>query len=199
MTIRFVVSVAALVGLTACGGGAGNLAGAGDFVALDQRFDQLFLANPILNAPALPSTGTPRFTGIMLVGDDLSTGGSVGRNAYLGSITVDADFVNGTVSGDAQDFIYVTIDSNFNPTGIDTSFSPDGSVSSSGAGFDENALTGVVFSPEFRGLINGRTLAGTGTGGFLGPSASYVSISEDCGSCDFTFGPTPADVIIYAN
>jgi hypothetical protein len=202
MTIRFVVSVAALVGLTACGGGGGNLGGGTTFSGLNADYDALQnSANQVANLFAtnpLPTGASSNvgFEGVMLLAEDLDpAGGGTSSTGYLGKATLLVDFDGGTVDGSAGDFFVVNLDTN---TGDPTSSVT--AISGSFAEFDANAIVmpGASFTTPMTGTINSLALTGTGSGIFLGPNAALVQII-DAVDGDVKLGGVDHNMLIRAD
>lgn len=194
MSMRIGVSVAALLGLAACGGGAGNLGGG--FSALDQEYDNLFAAIPIGSSTG---TGTVNYEGVMFVATSLIPG-AASADGYLGSADMSMNFNTGAFTGTADGFYLVSIDNaTGTPSGILTTVNPDGSVSSTNVAFSDAGIVGTSFTPVFSGSINGDVLAGEGQGLFRDPNGTFVTIFETNGVSGFTVDGTPSDVTIIGN
>jgi len=123
MTIRYIVSVAALAGLTACGGGGGgNLAPPG-FSDLQNELDALALrvagSGPV-SPSNMPTTGTSVvFEGAIVMADEIGSTGSVGP-AYTGDIALTVDFTTGNMTGNAGGFYESSISDGGDPEGTAT-------------------------------------------------------------------------------
>jgi len=171
MTIRFVVSVAALAGLTACGGGgAGNLGNPVDlsnfpnasYGDLDTAADFLNSYSDSANATSFPST-TATYYGVILMAEDLdpsladSTLG-VSTQGVIGQVELIADF---------SDPSGVDIDgtaTNFYQTNINLSGNPDGSTTGALSGtlvLSATGLTDNFFELSAVGTVAGDTVTGT--------------------------------------
>ena len=139
MFIRSVVFVAALVGLTACGGGGGNLSNQIDLSDFpNASYDDLDLAADRLNSyrttdEATIFSGTATYYGVILMADDLDVregdidnasgvSGGVSSEGVIGQVELKANFTAATETG-------YTVDgtaTNFKLTGINTAGNPDG-------------------------------------------------------------------------
>ena len=194
MFIRSVVSVAALVGLTACGGGGGTLGGPSpEFLALDQAYDNLFLSVP--TGSGLPS-GNATYSGVILLASELQPG-SASNAGYLGEASATWTLATGDFEGEATNFFYVSIDTaTGRPNGIRTNFSPDGAVVSTNVEFDDLNVVAAGFTPTFGGTINGLAIAGTGDGLFRDTDGGFVTIFEDDPTSNVTLGGVATDVTI---
>ncbi|MBT8415175.1 MAG: hypothetical protein KJO30_12680, partial [Boseongicola sp.] len=163
MTIRYFVSVAALVGLTACGGGGGSTAiGSAEYGALANEVSSRLDLNGVFGTEAPPATGNPTYSGVMLVAVDLDPSGGASTSGYLGEIDITANFSSGVMTGEADGFFDVVISSSTGkPTGFNTGSNPDGTVVSTDVGFTATGLnTSPSFNPDFSGTIDGNTLNG---------------------------------------
>lgn len=174
MTIRYVVSFAALVGLTACGGGgAGNLANPIDLSDFpNATYGEMDTAADFLNgyknsANADPSSfpgGTVVYNGVILMAEDLDADpldmpSGVSPDGIIGQVQLIADFadVDGDfISGTATNFYRTGLDSGGNPDGNQIGSQLSGSLDLSASG-----LTGNFFELSATGTVDGDTVAGT--------------------------------------
>ena len=177
MTIRFGISVAALLGLAACGGGgAGNLGGNVDlsdfpnasYGELDSATDRLVSYSRTLEATSF--SGTATYYGVILMAGDLdprvgdATGPGVSSEGVIGQVELMADFTDVSPSG-------YTVDgtaTNFYQTGINTSGSFEGNPNGSSSGalggsltLSATGVTGNFFNLSASGTVDGDSVSGT--------------------------------------
>ncbi|NNL17943.1 MAG: hypothetical protein HKP37_04285, partial [Boseongicola sp.] len=123
MSLRFSVSVLAMLGLMACGGGGGTLgggpdlsAGPGSYADLDIEVDRFasYVGNP--DSTVFPDASI-EFDGVLLMGTDLATaivdGDGTDPDGYLGQVNLTADLTVATgfgVTGTASNFYNTSID-----------------------------------------------------------------------------------------
>ncbi|NNL18889.1 MAG: hypothetical protein HKP37_09140 [Boseongicola sp.] len=200
--MRYVASVAALLGLAACGGGGGSLGGGG-FATVATEYNTLFPGGVIITS-APDNTGNPTYEGVMLVASDLDPADGTSASGYLGTVEITMNFATDEFSGTGSSFYDTDLDTTTGaPIGVNTGPNPDGTIVSSGVTFVDNSATAARFYPTFDGIIDGKPLGGTGVGLFRGPSGQQITIFEedpDCDViCDFTFDGLPADVVIIAD
>lgn len=207
MTIRIAVSAAALLGLAACGGGGGTLGGpAATYGLLANEVSSRLDGTGVLITAAPTGTGNPTYSGVMLVAVDIDPGDGdpASNSGYLGEIDITADFGTGSISGTADGFFDVDIDTaTGKPIGFNTGSNPDGTVVSSGVGFTASGIdSSPSFNPDFSGTIDSNTLDGLGSGlvrGNLGQQITIFETDPSCSVCSFTLNGGEGDVFIFAD
>ncbi len=192
MFTRNLFSGAALVALTACGGGSGGGSDGGGVVSGDdidlssgtasyvelvletERLTDLVERDYVAVAPN-NLVSDVEFNGIVLLADDFRTA-TGGTSGYVGQVELIADVSSGRLSGTASNFFINTIASDGSPG--NTAFSRDGELTidarfASSPNFDVD----VGGNLEVGGSGNNGTLRnvdGTISGNFFGPNSSTV-------------------------
>ena len=194
MSLRMVVSSAALVALAACGGGGifgvDLDAGDADFAGLDIETDRL--KSYLASAPTavLPTVNVVNYDGVILMGDDLTLPG-VSATGYLGQVDVDVDFAVGarSINGTAGNFYAANLDALGDPD------SEIGSVAGAlvlvGGDFVANDFTFDV-----DGNVDGMLVDGNMRGSFALPGAQAFISSVDT---SFMVGGVEYDAAIIAD
>ena len=179
MSKKFLISSAALLALTACGGGGDGGTGvdldAGDasfggLVAETERLTSYFDSTP---TASLPTSETVNYDGVILMGDDLDPSGGVSPTGYLGQVDITVTFAaTASLAGTA---------SNFFEANLDSAGDPDSEVSavSGGLTFSGSGITGNNFAFTADGTVDGNTVDGDMTGGFaLSNAKAIIGVSD---------------------
>ena len=188
MSIRYFMSGAALVALTACGGGGDGgtslpSSGLGDMTASStelvtalQNFRSIQSAG-LTSAAALPDSGTAQYGGAIVISPDLYPNGGVttvtgvsfidsttpafAGGGYIGEVELTASFAptSRTLSGTASNFYGTT----FNTTSgaVLTTTPVAGSLALSGSATDAQYPTTTGLSIGVNGTINGDAVTGS--------------------------------------
>lgn len=99
------IAGAALVALTACGGGGATFSGASGFPGLQSEFDNGVSLDALYSSaetPALSDNGVT-YEGVVVVADGFASSG----DGFIGDATFTVDFGDNSMTGDAIDFIYI--------------------------------------------------------------------------------------------
>lgn len=150
------MSVAALVGLTACGGG-GTLGGgaAATYVGYANELNDFLDGGLEFNA-APNGVGKANYQGVMMVATDLNPAGGSSATGYLGEANIEMNFASGTFTGTANQFLDIDINTvTGRPEGYNNGPNADGTVVSTNVMFTATGVSRSDFNPEFSGFIDG--------------------------------------------
>jgi hypothetical protein len=174
MFFRSVVSAAALVGLTACGGGgAGNLSNPIDlsdfpnasYGDLDTAVNYLtgYRVSDSLIEADLPDTPTSdlNYYGVMVLGDELDPG-AASVTGYVGQVELSVNFDNQLISGSATNFYETEIDKDTgNPSGYIADHELDTLTLALRPATWDPLGTGTTFELDVTGELDGQNITGT--------------------------------------
>ena len=195
MSLRVLISSAALIALSACsGGGVVGVdlnAGDADFDGLDIETDRLksYLMSP--PTAVLPTMNVVNYDGVILMGDDLDPAGGVSATGYLGQVDIDVDFSVGarSIDGTAGNFYAANLDALGDPDSEIGSVA--GALTLTGGDFATND-----FNFDVDGTVDTMLVDGSMTGSFALPGAVAFVSSDDPG---FMVGIDEYDAAIIAD
>lgn len=194
MSVRFLLSGIALVGLTACGGGGGGGGGTtvppsnlgdmtGSYGELANEFPNIQIYFDAGLPSSLPGGNNVEYGGSMLIAEDLYNGNStyingttlidtqagVSSSGYIGEVLLTANFGGGSVTGSVDNFFATDINAANGPNGS------NGALSGSSLTLSNGTINGTnTFDMDVSGSIDSMTADGELIVRFFGPGGQFV-------------------------
>ncbi|MXQ07746.1 hypothetical protein GQ651_07795 [Alphaproteobacteria bacterium GH1-50] len=203
MSIRFVITGAALLALTACGGGGdggtgvdlgAGPAGFDGLIAETERLTSYFSSTP---TSTLPTNDTATYNGVIVIGQDLTADATpVSATGYIGQVAIAVDFgaSDANLSGTANNFFSTNLKTNGDP---DTRIADLPENSDNELAFVGSGITGNNFVFTADGALEGVTVDGDMVGAFALSSARALIAREN--GTDFLVGGDSWDARLAAD